>query len=247
MSKVRQKLYDQYVTSGQAGKSANATPEAHFAANAPYVQRTIEKFMPADRSSRIVDLGCGHGGWLYFLKQSGYANVAGVDISAQQVQFAHELGIAEVQLGNLSEFIDSEDSVDVVIMMDILEHLTIDESTELLQQISDKVTPGGRLVIHVPNGEGLFGQRIRYGDLTHELCFTPKSMHQLLSPLGFSDIQCFEDRPIVHGLKSAIRRLVWDIGTLFPRLLLAAETGRVSCVLSQNMTVTAIMNNEEKS
>ena len=176
---------------------------------------------------------------VYFLKKNGYSNVAGVDISAEQVKMAHDFGIEEVQLGDLETFLKNESKLDVVLLMDILEHLTIDQSDRLLRNVFEKMSKGGCVIIHVPNAEGLFGQRVRYGDLTHETCFTPKSMRQLLLPIGFKDIQCIEDRPLVHGLPSAVRRVIWDIGTLFPRLLLAAETGERKCVLSQNMTVVA--------
>ena len=237
---TKQSRYDVYVSSGQSGGRVGKDAAEHFQSNAPYIEKMIRRHLPAERQSRIVDLGCGHGGWIYFLKKHGYTNVAGVDISAEQIDLAHQLGITEAVLGDLNSFIDNESKIDVVLLMDVLEHLTISDSDDLLRRISQKLNPGGKLLIHVPNGEGLFGQRIRYGDLTHETCFTPKSMNQLLKPIGYRDIQCLEDRPIAHGLTSAIRRILWELGTIYPRLLLAAETGQRSCVLSQNMTVVAL-------
>jgi hypothetical protein len=44
---------------------------------------------------------------------------------------------------------------------------------------------------------------------------------------------------VVHGLKSFFRRLLWDVLTILPRLLLTAETGQRRSVLSQNMLVVA--------
>ena len=68
--------------------------------------------------------------------------------------------------------------------------------------------------------------KIRYGDFTHELAFTPKSASQVFRVAGFREVRCFEDKPRVHGLTSLARRIIWDVGTLPSRLLLAAETGR---------------------
>jgi len=236
---LKQTQYDNYVTSGQAGKRISHDAETQFSSNKPYIEKTIRQHVPKDRNIRIVDLGCGHGGWLYFLKKHGYTNIAGVDISGEQVKMAHDLGISEVQHGDLESFLDGESQIDLILLMDILEHLEFDETDLLLRKVFSKLDTGGKLIIHVPNGEGLFGQRIRYGDLTHETCFTPKSMKQLLTPIGFREVQCLEDRPIVHGLKSFARRVLWDVGTLWPRVLLAAETGESRCILSQNMTVVA--------
>ena len=87
--------------------------------------------------------------------------------------------------------------------------------------------------------EGVFGMRVRYGDLTHEQCFTPRSIRQVLAVCGFNDVFCFEDQPVVHGLKSALRFLVWKLFTLPVLLLLLAETGGRGHILSQNMLITA--------
>jgi len=122
-------------------------------------------------------------------------------------------------------------------MMDVLEHLEPQELFDTLEQIKRILNPGGSFIIHVPNAEGLFGMRIRYGDYTHTQAFTPKSIKQVLLINGFANIRCFEDKPIVHGIMSLIRSFIWAIGTAWPRLLLMAETGERGCVLSQNMTV----------
>jgi hypothetical protein len=101
--------------------------------------------------------------------------------------------------------------------------------------------PGGRVVIHVPNAEGLHGMRVRYGDLTHEQAFTPASIRQALTLCGFTNVRCFEDRPVMHGLKSALRAAFWRLSTLQARLQLLAETGVGGHILSQNMLVVADM------
>ena len=50
---------------------------------------------------------------------------------------------------------------------------------------------------------------LRYGDLTHEMAFTRTSLAQLLLSSGFGAVRCFEDAPVVHGAKSALRWLLW--------------------------------------
>jgi hypothetical protein len=171
---------------------------------------------------------------------AGYRNISGCDISAEQVELAHKLGIPEARFRDIrSELKDMpSESIDAVIMMDILEHLENDELFAVLDDIFLVMKTGGTLVAHVPNAEGLFGMRIRYGDLTHERAFGPKSAEQLFRTIGFTNVQCFEDRPKVHGVNSLVRRILWDTGTLPHRLLLLAETGRRDFVLSQSMLIT---------
>jgi len=147
----------------------------------------------------------------------------------------------EVVEENIDSFLNSFDlKADVILMIDILEHLTENELFTTLDMVYDSLLPGGKLITHIPNAEGLFGMRIRYGDLTHVRAFTPRSVRQLLTTVGFETIVLFEDKPIPHGLISLIRRAIWELGTLRMRLLLSAETGGTKFVLSQNMLVVAV-------
>ena len=239
MNDWKKKLYEKYVSSGQAGGSLNrgAKLSTH---DHPYFMRLIRTHLAEDKTVAIADIACGHGALLHCLRESGYGNISGVDVSAEQVALAHQSGVAEAVCGDMGGFLkDKAGAFDVVFLMDILEHLERGELFELLGLVNSSLKNGGRLIIHVPNGEGLFGMRIRYGDLTHENCFTPQSMRQALVSSGFEDVTCFEDKPVVHGLKSFFRRLLWDVLTILPRLLLAAETGQKRFVLSQNMLVVA--------
>lgn len=235
----KKRLYDAYVSSGQA--TGHVSSAAIFDARAPSTKLVIARHIPRDKDACILDLGCGYGAFPHFLKQAGYRNIRGIDASVEQVELAHRLGIPEVKLGDLKSCLEQTDSasVDVVLLIDVLEHLAPQELFDTLDDVFRILKRGGRLIAHVPNAEGLFGMRIRYGDLTHELVFTPRSAQQLFTTIGFSKVECHEDRPIIHNLKSFVRRIIWDLFTLGSRLLLTAETGETRFVLSQNMLIVA--------
>lgn len=131
------------------------------------------------------------------------------------------------------------ESADVVSLFDVLEHLTRQEAFDLIAEVRRVLCPGGICIGHVPNAEGIFGARVRHGDLTHEQAFTPKSINQMFRALQFEDVRCFEHKPVVHGAKSALRRFVWEVATLPFRILLIAEMGSGGHILSQNLLFTA--------
>jgi hypothetical protein len=80
--------------------------------------------------------------------------------------------------------------------------------------------------------------RTRYWDITHELSFTPSSITQVLLASGFIDVQILEYGPVVHGIKSALRMVVWQIIRLMLRLYLLAEVGStMDRVFTQDMRV----------
>ncbi len=234
----RDRLYASYVSSGQAQLST-ARNEAIFASRKPYIERIISHYVSVAKDTPILDLGCGCGAFIHFLRRNGYLDVTGIDISQEQVDVAHQLRIDGVTQGDLLECLQQTktDSVGVVLLMDILEHMTRAEAFPILDEVLRVMAPGGKCLIHVPNAEGIFGMRIRYGDITHEQSFTPSSVRQLLNTTGFQQITIYEEKPILHGWKSSARRLIWELGTVSYRLLLAAETGTRGCILSQNMLV----------
>jgi hypothetical protein len=66
-----------------------------------------------------------------------------------------------------------------------------------------------------------------------------KAVGQIFHSLQFSDVECFEDKPVAHGMKSLARRVLWETGTAPFRLLLAAKTGTSGAILSQNFLFVA--------
>lgn len=237
MSDWQSKLYAAYVSTGQASGTESATIRLE---DHPQHLRIIRRYMPQDRTLRILDLACGHGTLVFCLRELGYTNVEGVDVSREQVELAHRRGIHEVSLGSMTDHLrDRKNAWDVIVLMDVLEHLDKPAVMELLELVHRSLTERGRLILHVPNGEGRFGMRVRYGDFTHQGCFTSRSIRQVLAATGFRRVAVYEEKPLVHGVKSLLRRVLWSTLTLNDRLLLLAETGTWNHVLSQNMLVTA--------
>lgn len=238
----QERLYQAYVSTGQGGQGSGDK----YKLNKPFINQVITRFVPNDRSVRILDLGCGAGGMLYWLKERGYHNIAGVDGSAEMVALAHKNGLSEVIFGDIRSTLTGlrSQSLDVCFVMDVLEHLERQELFDTCDEIFRVLKPGGRIILHVPNAGGVFGSRVRYSDLTHENAFTLISVRQLLSAVGFAEVRCYEDKPVPHGLISLVRAAIWSVGTAGFRLLYAAETGSFTCILSQNMLGVAFVPRE---
>ena len=238
----KSEFYAAYVSSGQAG-DVGATAAELFRPRMTYLSHIVDKHVTPGRDARVIDLGCGAGGMLYVLGLLGYRDIAGVDISGEQIAVARRLGIAAATCEPLEDFLAAQPaaSVDTVLAIDILEHMTRPEVMEVLAGVRRVLKPGGRCVAHVPNAEGLHAMAVRYGDFTHELAFTRISASQVFRVAGFSQVRCFEDKPLVHGVKSLARRVIWDVGTLPSRLLRMAETGAGGAILSQNMMIEAVL------
>jgi len=201
------------------------------------------QFLPTDKEAPILDLGCGCGEFLFFLKKEGYRRLYGVDVSPQQIEVARQLGLSEARLEvdeALAYLQRSPGSFALINAQNLLEHFTRDELLQLLDAIVGSLAPGGTLLAVVPNAASLFGTRTRFWDITHELSFTPSSLLQVLTAVGLTRVRFLEYGPVVHGLKSAIRYLLWQLIRKGLQLYLLAEVaGDQFYIFTQDMRVVA--------
>lgn len=245
MDVYRTRIYRHYVT----GRQQELAPKSIEGLNprAPYLKRLIQRHFPKDKQAAIFELGCGHGALIHFARQAGYTNVRGVDGSPEQVAAARRLGIEGVAEGDVLKALAAlpDGSQDCVVAFDIIEHFTKSEMIPLIDEVLRVLRPSGRLIVHVPNAESPFGARMRFWDFTHEAAFTRTSMSQLLKSSGFAEVGCYEDRPVPHGLKSAVRAVLWGCIRLMLLFYLAVETGAVErrAVFSQNMLAVGVRSN----
>ncbi len=195
------------------------------------------RFLPKDKGAGICDIGCGYGSFLYFLQKEGYTNIYGVDISPEQVEAARRLGIDSVHQGDLTIFLRKQpEKFDCITALDVIEHFQKEEILPLLDAIYQALRPGGTFIMQSPNADGPFGSCYRYYDFSHEVAFTKTSVTQVLRVAGFDDIQIYPTGPIVHGVASAGRWILWQMIGLLVRLYLVAETGDFGGhILTQNL------------
>jgi 2-polyprenyl-3-methyl-5-hydroxy-6-metoxy-1,4-benzoquinol methylase len=228
----RTRIYARYASTREEGSAAGRLP----------FWRNLLGHLP-DKRARVHELGAGAGGLLDYLRTQGFERLTGVDGSAEQVARARAAGV-EVELGEAVASLRARpsQSLDVIIAIDLIEHLTKPEVFELLDECLRTLTPGGRLLVHTVNADSPFFGSVRFGDFTHELAFNRSSISQVLRTVGFREVRCFEDRPLVHGVKSAARAVIWELARTAAVVVLAAETGAFDMgrVLSQNFLTVAV-------
>lgn len=159
----------------------------------------------------VIDLGSGTGELCSLLEASGAKTVVGVNLCQDEIGFAEQYSGATFVCSDVGEYMASRNtsSIDVVFAMNILEHLDKNCLIGLLENIHRVLRPGGVIVAMVPNAVSPFGGMTRYWDFTHQQAFTPSSVMQLSRLCGFDEVGFKECGPVVHGLKSGVRYLLW--------------------------------------
>lgn len=100
------------------------------------------------RDARILDAGCSGGALLAELREHGYRNVHGVDFSPLAVNYCHQRGLTDVQVGDAAAPDFSPGSMDCIVASDILEH--IEDEQAALQSWGRLLKKDGLLICFVP-------------------------------------------------------------------------------------------------
>jgi 2-polyprenyl-3-methyl-5-hydroxy-6-metoxy-1,4-benzoquinol methylase len=197
----------------------------HYESLVPTFRSYFGRLLPTDRTAQILDVACGCGEFLYFLQRQGYVNTSGVDVTPQQVAIAARAGVRGIVVGDAFDFLAARPKeYDLVSVHDFIEHVPQNRVLDLLDLAHRALRPGGTILLSTVNAESLFGARTRYVDFTHQLSFTPASLEFVLRAAGFTDVVIRPKEPVVHGLASAVRFVLWKAIKQLIRLYFLVET-----------------------
>ena len=170
--------------------------------------------------SRILDLGCGAGVFLSWLRRWPGVIPVGVDGSASQVaQARHNLPNIEITCADgLSYLREHPNSFSGIFCTDVLEHLpSVDRCLEWIEVAQTALVAGGFFFCRVPNAANLAASYFRYIDLTHERSFTSISLLQLLETGGLRQCRTVPIRAahltgrLRIGLEAMLHRIVFRV------------------------------------
>ena len=120
----------------------------YFLARKQLVLWLIQSFFPRNKAIQVLDLGCGTGNVLAFLARRLKGSFTGLDSS--KFMLSKHKGPKSIRLvhGDLYAPAFKPHSFDVVLSLDVLEHLKDD--TGCLKSIDRMLKPGGVAILVVP-------------------------------------------------------------------------------------------------
>ncbi len=96
--------------------------------------------------ARILDAGCGSGRNMIELGRHG--TVTGIELSQTSVDLARARDAGEVVAGSVLEMPFADQSFDLAVSLDVIEHL--EDDLGALRELRRTVVPGGALLLTVP-------------------------------------------------------------------------------------------------
>jgi SAM-dependent methyltransferase len=167
------------------------------------IAHALKTFAPGPR---VLDVGCGTGETLDFLKAQGFTT-SGIEPSAEASAAAVERGL-DVKNFTLEEFVEHRRTtagtpLDAVLLLCVLEH--VPDPVGTIQAAKALLAPGGLVGIRVPNDfneiqltarEQLSKKPWWIAVPDHINYFTFESLHALLDRLGFDVVYSQGDFPM---------------------------------------------------
>lgn len=146
---------------------------------------TLKTMIPWHGKGRILDVGCGNGGWLLRMQDAGW-DAHGVELDATAAQHARDAGL-DVHNGTLltAQFPDA--SFDVIRFHYVFEHLP--NPGEILAEVRRILAPDGICSLRIPNCRSVtFALFKKYWfplDIPrHVIHYTPHGMRTLAKAYG---------------------------------------------------------------
>jgi 2-polyprenyl-3-methyl-5-hydroxy-6-metoxy-1,4-benzoquinol methylase len=150
----------------------------------PYFKDAISEDAP------LLDIGCGRGEFLEAAREAGLA-AKGVDLNPEMAAFCQEQGLNVVE-GDAIEYLRGlpDESLGGILAAQLIEHLPLDELTEMISLCSAKLKPGGVLIAETVNPQCLttFSGAF-YLDLTHIKPIHPEAARFLWRWAGLGQVE----------------------------------------------------------
>lgn len=192
-----------------------------------------KKFFPSNKLASVLDIGIGRGEMLASMKNWGYENCLGIDISKSTVNFCKSIDLNCELIEDTTQWLNSHsDTFEVITLLDVIEHFKKEQTIEFIKALKVSLKPGGVLMIQTPNLQAVDGQLHRYNDFTHEFGYTEKSLRQVLNAAEFENIEMYGFEENVFGGLRALKRnfyrsIIWKMirfsrrmtGNLNPKIL----------------------------
>lgn len=174
-------------------------------------------------SSTVLEVGFGNGTFAAWVT-SRTSNYYGTELNSDLVAKARRAGYRAYPATLDLQTIEKGLNYDLIIMLDVLEHLDTSQIVRLLNSARASLATNGAIVFRVPSGDSPFSGRCMNGDITHKTLLGTLSIYQLAKMSGLKVFRVSDEAfpirgfGIVGGMIRAFVKLVRYCVSTFIRI-----------------------------
>jgi 2-polyprenyl-3-methyl-5-hydroxy-6-metoxy-1,4-benzoquinol methylase len=137
----------------------------------------------------VLEIGCGAGQFLRYLKARGFSDTVGVDYDENLAEVLSDIEGCEFVCADANDYVakvSGARTFDRIVLFDILEHMELDDAIQLLKGLRSILSKGGKVLLRMPNVSSPWGQRMFYGSFDHVTPYTPDRVKELAFMTGYT-------------------------------------------------------------
>jgi len=205
-----------------------------------FKNRYLKFLKPANFNDCIVEIGCGNGSFLNELNEAGFTNLIGVEPSISYNKMT-TIKILPITANEYFQILN-ENTVDIILALDVFEHIEYNDLKTLLSLTERIMKSNGRIIFRVPNMSSPLSLPNFFGDLSHTTPLNQLSILQLIHDSKYS-VLSFHNEPLSYpqGFLDLFAILIWKLFEFFYGLSLRAFgiknkvlTPNIICILKKN-------------
>jgi SAM-dependent methyltransferase len=135
------------------------------------------------KPARVLDAGCGSG--RNMIELSSLGPVTGIELSETSVALARGREAGEIVSGSVLEMPFPDDSFDLAVSLDVIEHL--EDDLTALRELRRTVAPGGALLVTVPAYQWLWSGHDEINH--HHRRYTRRSLQRVAERAGWTQVR----------------------------------------------------------
>jgi len=139
----------------------------------------LEHHLKGSRPQRVLDLGCGLGGFLEGLSRLGH-KIYPSDISLESLGHCGDRGFPWGVKGSGYDLPYADGSFDLVCMFDAIEHIPDDH--KVMREVTRVLAPGGHVFVSVPAYQFLYANNDRVAQ--HQRRYTRGMLERVFEQAG---------------------------------------------------------------
>ena len=115
--------------------------------------QAVGELLSVTKSDRILEIGCGWGGFSEYIVKSTGAQIDGLTLSKEQLEFANaryqNAGISKQATASYTDYRDSTGQYDKIVSIEMFEAVGEDNWDTYFKTIHDRLAPGGTAVLQI--------------------------------------------------------------------------------------------------
>ena len=212
------------------------------------IEVNYRKFFPQNKEEFVLDIGIGNGEMLSCMRDWGYTNYNGIDISPSTVNACKARNLNCQLVGDTNKFLlENQNKFAVISLLHVIEHISKEDIIELISNCRKALKKGGVLIIETPNMASYDNTFMRYNDFTHVTGYTSASLAQMLNICGFWQIKTFGTNIIfLPTLSNKILKFVNKLHALIRRFERKVSGLHSPTIMELYLSAVAYKNEEQK-